>query len=155
MKLQHNQNKQAFKDGYINLMVYPSMPTVNIVYDDRNYSNREYTSYHIPLDKVAQTLDHDEFNEIMDIMNADFDFRQLMRAFLLGGEPQFGVRHVDTYHDDEKWRFQINVNYRIYPNVVDFLGRKYVYDRVRVWKNTFDSIVFTFTMRKKRVEEDI
>lgn len=129
------------------------MPNVNIVYDDRNYNNREYTSYHIPLDKVAQTLDKDEFDEIMNDMNAGFDFRQLMRAFLLEGEPQFGVRHVDTYHDDEQWRFQINVNYRIYPHVVDFLGHKY--DRVQVWKNTFDSIVLTFTMRKKRVEEDL
>ena len=104
------------------------------------------------MDYFDSTIDKEklkEFIQELPFLRSTYgnDCRFDLSNFLVYNEEVEGIRHCDTQEYSNRWRIQIQINIRIYPDAVNLL----CYKKEKSWLVFYnnDLVVLTFSIDKK------
>lgn len=131
---------QKYKD------IYVTMPSDQIIREEdwKTITDMNY---------FDSTVDKEELDKfILDLpfyvtLESPNELRFSLRKFLCRNKEVFGLRHCDTQEYSNRWRIQIHINVRVFPEVLQLL----TYKGDKTWQIGLaggDLVMLTFSISK-------
>lgn len=138
-------NKEAFTQGYRNIQVYMQCGSKDQIIRDLDWKTI------LPMEYFTEHIDFMEFDDNilyrLPYGSRQWDDLQDALADFFNGDLVYGIRHIDTQRNENYWRVQIHVDFRIFPAVVGLIRNDGIERPYRASYSGSTCVTLTFNLR--------